>query len=264
MTSPVHDQTARSKPFALFISDLHLQEEMPETAAAFLAFLKHPARAARQLYLLGDIFEYWAGDDDLAAPSPFNQKIVQALRAVSDAGVKLFWMAGNRDFLVGDDFARATGATRLHDPTCLEFAGQRYLLAHGDQLCTDDVKYQEFRTMVRAPAWQASFLAQSLEQRKKIIATMRAQSKQHQMNQSAMIMDVNQDAVSQLVNTHQAQILIHGHTHRPAEHHSHGTVRFVLSDWDQDNAPQRGDWLALLDDGSLQRHDASSINTGSN
>lgn len=254
MTKPSNNQIARPKPVALFISDLHLQPGMPETTAAFLSFLKQPARQAQQLYLLGDIFEYWAGDDDLS--SPFPRLIADALREVSNTGVELFWMAGNRDFLVGKKFAKATKATLLSDPYRLNYANQLYLLTHGDQLCTDDVKYQEFRNMVRKPEWQTAFLARALNERKSIIAAMRQQSRQHQQQQTAMIMDVNQDTVNQFFKDNQAQILIHGHTHRPAVHHLQNTVRYVLSDWDQDHAPLRGDWLTLLADGSLQRYDA--------
>jgi UDP-2,3-diacylglucosamine hydrolase len=257
MTMSTVNQTARPEPVALFVSDLHLQTEMPSTTAAFLAFLKRPAREAKQLFLLGDIFEYWAGDDDLA--SPFAQKIAQALRAVSDAGVELFWMAGNRDFLVNAEFARATRATLLSDPYILTFANQRYLLTHGDQLCTDDVEYQQFRAMVRQPDWQSKFLALPLNERKNIIANMRMQSQQHQAQQTPTIMDVNQGTADQFFKDYQAQIMIHGHTHRPATHHVLNTFRYVLSDWDNDHAKPRGDWLALFTNGSMQRYDFQGV-----
>lgn len=243
---------ARSETVALFISDLHLQAELPATTAAFLSFLRLHAVHAQKLYLLGDIFEYWAGDDDLDAPYP--RLIVDALKALSDAGVSLFWMAGNRDFLVGPDFAAATGATLLDDPTVLIYNDVRYLISHGDQLCIDDVLYQQFRRQSRQPAWQAAFLAKPLSERKQLIAHMRQQSQQHQQQQSAAIMDVNQDAVTAILQTHGAEILIHGHTHRPALHQIGTTRRYVLSDWDCDHA-NRGDWLALQADGSLQRFD---------
>lgn len=253
MTTTTANHEAQSNPVAFFVSDLHLQIDMPKTTAAFLAFLKLHASDAQQLYLLGDIFEYWAGDDDLH--SPFLQKIVAALREVSDCGVELFWMAGNRDFLVGQEFARTTGATLLADPHCLTYAGHRYVLTHGDQLCTDDVSYQQFRSMVRKPDWQSAFLARSLEERKNIIATMREHSQQHQRHQPTAITDVNQAAVNQFFVDQNSTTIIHGHTHRPAEHHVGNTTRTVLSDWDQDNAPLRGDWLALLPDGCLQRYE---------
>jgi len=248
--------TARPGPVALFISDLHLQSDMPHTAAAFLHFLNRHAIHARQLYLLGDIFEYWAGDDDIT--EPFLHSVTMALRAVSDAGVELFWMAGNRDFLVGPGFAHATGATLLPDPTVLTHAGQRYLLSHGDQLCTDDVAYQQFRNMVRQPDWQAAFLARELRERKQIIAQMRQQSRQHQQ-QTSMITDVNQNAVEYFFQHWRTQILIHGHTHRPAMHQEGNTLRYVLSDWDLDHKPVRGDWLALLADGTLQRYNHMGV-----
>lgn len=243
------------KTVALFISDLHLQAEMPATVAAFLSFLKEHAIEAERLYLLGDIFEYWAGDDDLT--SPFPQQIVQALRQVSDAGVALFWIGGNRDFLVGKEFAAATGATLLSDPHIFEHASKRYLITHGDALCTDDIAYQQFRAQVRQPEWQAAFLARPLPERKAIIAAMRKQSQQHQQEQmqhAETIMDVNQAAVAKLFISSQADIMIHGHTHRPALHHHGENVRYVLSDWDRDSDRLRGDWFALLDNGELRRH----------
>jgi UDP-2,3-diacylglucosamine hydrolase len=246
------DSTMPSRPVALFISDLHLQAEMPKTTSAFLAFLNQHARYALQLYLLGDIFEYWAGDDDLI--SPFPQRIVNALREISDSGVELFWIDGNRDFLVGQQFAAAIQATLLPELYLLNYANQRYLITHGDQLCTDDTAYQQFRAQVRQPEWQATFLARPLAERKHIISNMRMQSQQHQQQLPAMIADVNQDAVNQLFQNHQANILIHGHTHRPATHRVGDTVRYVLPDWDQDHAPIRGGWLALLADGSLMRY----------
>lgn len=253
MTSPLPPQ-AQPKAVALFISDLHLQTEMPLTTAAFLTFLKQHALHAQRLYLLGDIFEYWAGDDDLS--SPFPQQIAQALRQVSDAGVELFWIAGNRDFLVSKAFATTTHATLLSDPHVFEFAGKRYVITHGDALCTDDIAYQQFRAQVRQPAWQAAFLAKPLAERKAIILALRKQSQLHQQEQmqhSEMIMDVNTNAVTELFASSGAHIMIHGHTHRPAIHQHGEHYRYVLSDWDQDHA-KRGDWFTLLENGELQRH----------
>jgi len=248
-----------TRTVALFISDLHLQPEMPETTAAFLHFLQRHAIHAKQLYLLGDIFEYWAGDDDLT--SPFAHTIATALRRVSDAGVALFWIAGNRDFLVGDVFAKATQATLLEDPTILQLGENRYILSHGDQLCTDDVAYQHFRTQVRQSAWQTAFLARPLAERKEIIAGMRMQSQQHQKNQldkhAERIMDVNPAAVTALFSRTASTTLIHGHTHRPGSHLNETTRRYVLSDWDVDHHPARGGWLALQQDGSLLRYNVT-------
>jgi len=247
------------KTVALFISDLHLNAEMPATTKAFLDFLKNHATTAERLYLLGDIFEYWAGDDDLN--SPFLQPIVQALRQVSDAGVAVFWIAGNRDFLVGNAFAAAAKLTLLSDPTIFEYGSKRYLITHGDQLCTDDTTYQRIRAEVRQPEWIANFLSHSLEQRKAMIANLRKQSQLHQqqMRHSETIMDVNADAVNNLFVTSHADVMIHGHTHRPAVHQHEQQFRYVLSDWDQDNTQGklRGDWLALQQDGRLQRFEVA-------
>ena len=256
------DQKAQPKTVALFISDLHLQPEMPATAAAFLRFLKQYAMQAERLYLLGDIFEYWAGDDDLT--SPFPQQIVQALREVSDAGVALFWIAGNRDFLVSNAFAAATGTTLLADPHIIDYAATRYLITHGDALCTDDMAYQQFRAQVRQPEWQAAFLARPLAERKVIITAMRQQSQQYQqeqMKQSEMLMDVNLNAVADLFASSHADIMIHGHTHRPAMHQHGANIRYVLSDWnwDRDGNKLRGDWFALMTNNEIKRFDTATI-----
>jgi UDP-2,3-diacylglucosamine hydrolase len=251
--TPLSTHQAQPRVVTLFISDLHLQAEMPATTAAFLRFLKQHAMHAKRLYLLGDIFEYWAGDDDLS--SPFPQQIAEALRHVSDAGVELFWIAGNRDFLVSEAFAAATKATLLSDPHVFEFAGKRYVITHGDALCTDDITYQQFRAQVRQPVWQAGFLAKPLAERKAIILALRKQSQMHQQEQmqhSETIMDVNPNAVTELFASSGAGIMIHGHTHRPAIHQHGENYRYVLSDWDQDHA-KRGDWFALLENGELQR-----------
>ncbi|MEO5935088.1 MAG: UDP-2,3-diacylglucosamine diphosphatase, partial [Duganella sp.] len=153
---------------ALFISDLHLQPAHPATSEAFFDFLERHARRAQQLYLLGDLFEFWAGDDDIG--DAFNQQIVAALRSVSDAGTRVYWSGGNRDFLVGAGFAEAAGLTLLPETYVTEIGGQRLVLLHGDAQCTEDVKYMEFRAMVRQPAYQQQFLAMPLAQRKAIIA----------------------------------------------------------------------------------------------
>jgi UDP-2,3-diacylglucosamine hydrolase len=247
----------RSGPVALFISDLHLQASLPRTAQAFLAFLERHALRAQRLYLLGDIFEYWAGDDDL--DTPFNRDIVAAIRAVADAGVQVFWIAGNRDFLVSDDFAKAAGLTLLSDPHVVTLAGLRLTLAHGDAQCTDDADYMAFRAQVRNPAWQQTFLAMPLAQRKAIIEGLRQGSQAAQKQKSSEIMDVNPQAIAQLFAATGSALLIHGHTHRPARHVSQDAtgakVRYVLPDWEIDATPARGGWIALDDDGALHRFD---------
>jgi UDP-2,3-diacylglucosamine hydrolase len=248
---------ARPETVALFVSDLHLQENSPATTALFLAFLAQHAVHARQLYLLGDLFEYWAGDDDI--DTPYIRSIVDALHAVSGAGVQMYWMAGNRDFLVGDAFAAATGMARLPDPYVTKLAGIRIALAHGDAQCTDDHDYQVFRAQVRSPQWQQAFLAQSLEQRKGIIEGMRAGSRDAQRGKTMDIMDVNRDAIDALFADTGASVLIHGHTHRPALHRHGKLLRHVLPDWDGDTVPPRGGWLALGADGRFSRQDAGSL-----
>ena len=242
---------------ALFVSDLHLTPSMPKTAQAFFDFLSQQASHAQQLYLLGDIFEYWAGDDDLT--EPFNQRVVDALRAVSDGGTRVFWIAGNRDFLAGDAFAQAAGLTMLADPYPTEIAGLAVMLAHGDALCTDDHAYMAFRRQVRDPQWQAAFLARPLDERKAIIAGMREGSREAQRDKPMAIMDVNAGEVATLFASSGVKTLIHGHTHRPASHETAAGVRHVLPDWDCDQGDDasvtspRGGWLAITDDGRLHR-----------
>ncbi len=231
---------------ALFISDLHLSPVEPATVERFLKFLAGPAQAAASLAILGDLFEYWAGDDDLA--DPFNARIIAALRAVTDAGVAVSFMAGNRDFLIGDSFAAAAGLSLLPDPCVLNIAGVRSLLAHGDTLCTDDTDYQDFRRRVRDPAWQTSFLARSLADRKAEIDELRQRSEREKKIKPLHIMDVNASAVVATLRQHGASILIHGHTHRQGQHtHSvDGQIcqRWVLGDWHAD----RGSTLACSTD----------------
>lgn len=248
---------------ALFISDLHLQEAMPRTALGFMEFLRGPARRAQKLYLLGDLFEYWAGDDDMSAP--FNAAIVDALREVSDAGVALYWIAGNRDFLIGAAFSEAIGAVMLPDPYVADIDGRKLILAHGDAQCTDDADYMAFRAQVRQPAWQEAFLSRSLTERKAIIASLRQGSRDAQRSKSNAIMDVNAAAIAALFDSAGAAVMIHGHTHRPALHvtqsDEHAQLRYVLPDWDLDADAQRGGWIALDADGVLHRlaHDGAVI-----
>jgi UDP-2,3-diacylglucosamine hydrolase len=239
-------------PLALFISDLHLQESHPRTAEAFFRFLAERAVHAERLYLLGDIFEYWAGDDDLA--EPFHQRVIAAIRAVAAAGVAVYWLAGNRDFLVGPGFAEAAGLTLLEEPHLIEAGGRRYALVHGDAQCTRDTKYMAFRAQVRDPAWQRQFLAMPLAQRKAIIAGLREGSREAQAGKTYEIMDVSPDAVQALFDATGADAIIHGHTHRPAVHESGDKRRYVLPDWELDAQPRRGGWIELAADGALSQH----------
>lgn len=248
---PAH--AARPETVALFISDLHLQQGASATTALFHAFLEQHAVHARALYLLGDLFEYWAGDDDMA--TPWVRGIVDALHATSSAGVQIFWMAGNRDFLVGDVFAHAAGIARLPDPCVAQIGGTRIALAHGDAECTDDRDYQAFRAQVRDPQWQRTFLARPLASRKAIIDGMRTGSREAQRGKAMDIMDVNPDAIDRLFDKTGTKLLIHGHTHRPAVHRHGDRTRYVLPDWDGDASPPRGGWLALDTAGAIHRHD---------
>jgi UDP-2,3-diacylglucosamine hydrolase len=241
---------------ALFVSDVHLQAELPRTTQAFFGFLSQHARHAQALYLLGDLFEYWAGDDDLA--DPYNRQVADAIRKVSDAGVAVFWMAGNRDFLVGEAFAAAAGVTLLHDPAVITAGGRRIALAHGDAQCIDDAAYMAFRAQVRQPEWQQQFLSMPLARRKAIIADLRDGSREAQRTKSYEIMDVNATAIASLFDASGTSIIIHGHTHRPGrhEHAEQGMnrVRYVLPDWDCDTASPRGGWISIEADGAIRRH----------
>lgn len=227
---------------ALFVSDIHLSPHEAAIVDRFLAFLAGPARQAASLTVLGDLFDYWAGDDDLA--DPFNARIVAALRALADSGVAVGFMAGNRDFLVGADFAAAAGLTLLPDPSLHDIAGVSTLLTHGDTLCTDDADYQRFRAHVRDPAWQAAFLARPLADRKREIEMLRARSEAEKKIKPADIMDVNAEAVATALLAHGAHAMIHGHTHRQNRHvhaiDGRECVRWVLGDW----RPERGSALA--------------------
>lgn len=247
--------SAQPQTVALFVSDLHLQPSLPRTTQAFLDFLQQHAQQTRQLYLLGDLFEAWAGDDDIA--TPFNRRIVDAIRVVSDAGIAVFWIAGNRDFLVGAEFAAAAGLTLLPDPFVATIGGRPIALSHGDSLCTDDVAYIAFRAQVRQPAWQQAFLALPLARRQAIIAELREGSRAEQRVKAAEIMDANAAAVADLFAASGTDVMIHGHTHRPARHDYSGAAglqrRYVLPDWDCDTTPARGGWIALDAGGALRR-----------
>lgn len=218
----------------LFISDLHLEAGHPAMVRLFLDFLDNRATQAEALYILGDLFEVWVGDDD---PSPHVIKVTAGLRQLSESGVPIYLMHGNRDFLLGEDFARASGCTLLPDPTSVDLYGTPTLLMHGDLLCTDDHTYMEFRATVRNPAVQQDFLAKSLAERTRIARAMREQSEATRSNRPEQITDVNQQAVAATLREHGVYQLIHGHTHRPAVHEfsldGHPARRIVLGDWYQ-------------------------------
>ncbi len=216
----------------LFISDLHLDPARPHIVELFTRFVAGEARRAEALYILGDLFESWIGDDD---DSPLAHEIGQSLSALNQSGVPVFFMHGNRDFLLGQDYAQRAGMTLLNDPTVVEFDGERILLMHGDTLCTDDGAYQEFRAVVRNPDWQKQFRERSLAERRAFAAQARAESIKHTAGAKPEIMDVNQAAVDAAMRNHGVRTLIHGHTHRPATHRfdldGQAAERIVLGDW---------------------------------
>ncbi|WJD47663.1 UDP-2,3-diacylglucosamine diphosphatase [Enterobacter sp. PGRG2] len=216
----------------LFIADLHLQTEEPAITAGFLRFLTGTAREADALYILGDLFEAWIGDDD---PNPLHRQIAAALKALADSGIPVYFIHGNRDFLLGQRFARESGMTLLPEEKVLELYGKRLLILHGDTLCTDDAGYQAFRAKVHQPWLQKLFLALPLFIRTRIAAKMRAGSKSANRTKSQAIMDVNPQAVVKVMEKHQVQHLIHGHTHRPDIHaltaNGEPASRYVLGAW---------------------------------
>lgn len=236
-----------------FISDLHLKAEEPATFEAWASYLRHvPADA---VFILGDLFEAWVGDD-CAVPGSFEHRCAQVLHAASTTA-ELFFMHGNRDFLLGPDFLAHCGMRELADPTVLGFEGRRYLLTHGDLLCTDDLDYQRFRQQVRTEDWQRAFLARPLAERQAAARQMRAQSEQHQAAQGVYV-DVDAELARNWLVAAGATTLIHGHTHRPGDHvlgqdaSGQRLLRRVLSDWHVTADEQRAQVLRLSTDG-LQR-----------
>lgn len=215
----------------LFIADLHLDPVRPDAMEAFLAFTRGQAREAAALFILGDLFEAWIGDD----ARPPDEPVSPALAALAASGTDIFLMHGNRDFLLGDDFCDAAGATRLEEPAVIHVDDEPVLLEHGDALCIDDVAYQAFRAQVRDSAWQAGFLSLPIEERLRQAQAARTRSGEEMAGKAEAIMDVNSDAVSQRLRDWQVRRLIHGHTHRPAVHEfeldGRSAARIVLGDW---------------------------------
>ena len=218
---------------ALFISDLHLSEERPHITAAFFAFLTDKAAACDELYILGDFFDAWIGDDD---DRPLAEDVAQALKNIAAKGVQIFFQHGNRDFLLGEHYAARCGMQLLPALHVIERERQRYLLAHGDQFCTQDAAYQQFRTLVRDPAWQQDFLAKPIAERRAIAAQLRAKSQEANSMKAEDIMDVTPSEIDNVLIEQQCNTLIHGHTHRPARHsltlpNGSAAERIVLGDW---------------------------------
>ena len=228
---------------SLFVSDLHLCAARPRTTQIFLRFLRETAPRAEALYILGDLFEYWLGDDELAAPD--HAEVVQALAHLASSGTQVFLLHGNRDFLIGETFAQAAGLRLLIEPSLIDLYGVPTLLMHGDTLCSDDLDYLAFRAKVRDPGWVSVFLAQPLAQRQALIEQWRGQSEQEKQHKPASIMDANPAAIADILRQYAYPRLIHGHTHRPASHsHSvdgHSCERWVLPAWDDEGGYLRCD-----------------------
>lgn len=215
-----------------FIADLHLAEDRPDITACFLSFLKKDAPKAQTLYILGDLFEYWIGDDD---DSPLVSNIAKNLKILSDLGTAIYFIQGNRDFLLGKRYAKRCGMTLLPDVTTIDLYGEKTVIMHGDTLCTRDVDYQAFRKKSRSWWWQTIIKSLPLFVRRKIAQNYRKQSAQSTAMKSQDIMDVTQEEVVHCLAEHQAKLLIHGHTHRPATHeltvNGAPARRIVLGDW---------------------------------
>ncbi|NMY41469.1 UDP-2,3-diacylglucosamine diphosphatase [Pseudomonas sp. WS 5013] len=234
----------------LLISDLHLEEQRPDITRAFLHFLQTRARKAEALYILGDFFEVWVGDDGM---SPFQHDIARALRELSDAGTRIFLMHGNRDFLIGRAFCREAGCTLLKDPSIVHFNGEPVLLMHGDSLCTLDVGYMKLRRLLRNPLSLFILRHLPLSTRRKLARKLRSESRAQTRMKAREIIDVTPEEVPRIMAEHGVRTLIHGHTHRPAEHalevNGQSARRIVLGDWDSQG------WALQIDEQGL--HQAS-------
>ena len=234
-------------PRTLFVSDLHLAAERPEALARFEAFARDAATGASALYILGDLFEAWTGDDELAADDgdPVARAVASTLSALAATGTAVRLMHGNRDFLMRAAFARACGGALVADPSVVPLEGDAALLLHGDTLCTDDVDYQAWRTVSRSEGWQQVFLARPLAERREIMRRLRERSRESIREKPAEVMDVNAGAVEDAFRRHRVRRMIHGHTHRPARHEhlvdGRACERWVLPDWYGEN----GGWLEV-------------------
>ena len=232
----------------LLISDLHLEEQRPDITRAFLHFLQSRARQAEALYILGDFFEVWVGDDGM---SPFQHDIARALRELSDAGTRIFLMHGNRDFLIGKDFCRLAGCTLLKDPSIVQLNGEPVLLMHGDSLCTLDTGYMKLRRLLRNPLSLFILRNLPLATRRKLARKLRNESRMQTQMKAREIIDVTPQEVPRIMAAHGVRTLIHGHTHRPAVHqllvNRQPARRIVLGDWDTHG------WALQVDENGLQQ-----------
>lgn len=233
---------------SLLISDLHLESQRADITATLVDFLRGRARRSDRLFILGDLFEVWVGDDE---DSQLARQVAGELLTLSQTGVEILLMHGNRDFLLGANYASRCGARLIEEPFLFEHLGRRIALVHGDALCTDDIDYQNFRAMVRDPAWQQGFLSRPLADRQAFARQARQQSMANNRSKSQEIMDINPDAVRDFMQRLELDTLIHGHTHRPDSHritlddNRQGT-RLVLGDWDSQG------WLIEMDDNGIR------------
>lgn len=232
----------------LLISDLHLEQERPDISRAFLRFLETRAPQAQALYILGDFFEVWIGDD---AISPFQHSIAQALRRLNERGTRVYLMHGNRDFMIGKAFCREAGCTLLPDPSVIELNGERVLLMHGDSLCTQDVGYMKLRRWLRNPLSLFILRHLPLSTRQKLARKLRNESRTQTRMKASDIVDVTPDEVLRIMQLYKVRTLIHGHTHRPATHQltldGEAATRIVLGDWDKQG------WALQVDATGLQQ-----------
>jgi len=232
----------------LLISDLHLEEKRPDITRAFLHFLATRARQAEALYILGDFFEVWIGDD---AMTPFQQSIADALRALSERGTRIYLMHGNRDFMLGKGFCREAGCTLLGDPSVVELGGERVLLMHGDSLCTRDEGYMRLRRLLRNPLSLFILRHLPLSTRRKLARKLRNESRAQTRMKASDIIDVTPELIPRVLAEHGVRTLIHGHTHRPATHElevdGRPAQRIVLGDWDQQG------WALQIDESGFQQ-----------
>ena len=216
----------------LFLSDIHVSDQHPEISDHLKEFLLKEESKTNAIYVLGDLFEYWLGDDD---PNPSFAEIKNLLKTLSDKNISLFFMHGNRDFLIGESFAKETGCQILHDPCVIDLFGKKVLISHGDIFCTDDKEYQLFRNQTRDPAWKESILSKSLSFREEFAKQARLESSIHTSLKKNEIMDVNKDEILKIYEKYNVDIIIHGHTHRPAIHdvsfNGRNYQRIVLGDW---------------------------------
>ena len=222
-----------------FISDLHLSENMPSVTEGFFEFLKTAAQELSHLYILGDLFEAWVGDDD---DSQHAMSVMQKINHATRNGLEIFFIHGNRDFLCGQKFAEQSNLTLLPDPFFLNFFDQKIALSHGDNFCTEDLEYIKFKKEVRSEKWQKEFLQKPLDDRLNIASNMRDASQKNNSNKDISIMDVTPNAIQEFFAEHRIDLLIHGHTHRPNTHQINSGTRIVLGDW------HKTGWCLMLDE----------------